>query len=259
MANRIDVHSHFLAPDYLAALRNAGIRDVDGCPLPQWTVDSSLAAMDQNGIGAAVLSVSSPALGFVDGGAARELARSANESARALITAHPDRFGAFALLPLPNVDASMREIAHSFDTLGLDGVGVLTNYAGAYLGDRRFAPLFDELQRRKAVVFSHPTQPPGFARLSLGLPAPVLEYPFDCTRAINSLILSGTLTRCPDVRFIVSHGGGKIPYLAPRFAPFMTARPGEPPDLVGAGKEIMEMLRRLYFDLTAAPCWRCCD
>jgi hypothetical protein len=99
--------------------------------------------MDQNGIGAAVLSVSSPALGFVDGDAALELARSANESARALITAHPDRFGAFALLPLPDVDASLREIAHALDTLGLDGVGVLTNYAGAYLGDRRFAPLFD--------------------------------------------------------------------------------------------------------------------
>jgi len=127
MANRIDVHSHFLPPDYLAAMRNAGIRDVDGYPLPQWTVDLSLAAMDQNGIGAAVLSVSSPALGFVDGDAARELARSANESARALITAHPDRFGAFALLPLPDVDASLREIAHALDTLGLDGVGVLTN------------------------------------------------------------------------------------------------------------------------------------
>jgi hypothetical protein len=92
MANRIDVHSHFLPPDYLAALRNAGIRDVDGYPLPQWTVDSGLAAMDQNGIGAAVISVSSPALHFVDGDAARELARSVNESARALITAHPDRF-----------------------------------------------------------------------------------------------------------------------------------------------------------------------
>src|SRR6476619_5529427 len=161
MANRIDVHSHFLPPDYLAAMRNAGIRDVDGYPLPQWTVESGLAAMDQNGIGAAVLSVSSPALGFVDGDAARELARSANESARALITAHPDRFGAFALLPLPDVDASLREIAHALDTLGLDGV-----------------------------------------------------------RPINSLILSGTLSRCPDVRFIVSHGGGTIPYLAPRFAPF---------------------------------------
>jgi len=253
MANRIDVQSHFLPPDYLAALRNAGIRDVDGYPLPQWTVDSGLAAMDQNGIGAAVLSVSSPALHFVDGDAARELARSVNESARALITAHPDRFGAFALLPLPDVDASLREIAHALDTLGLDGVGVLTNYAGAYLGDRRFAPLFDELQRRKAVVFIHPTQPPGFARLSLGLPAPVLEYPFDSTRAINSLILSGTLSRCPDIRFIVSHGGGTIPYLAPRFAPFMAAKPGEPPDLVGPGsKEVMEMLRRLYFDLTAS-------
>jgi predicted TIM-barrel fold metal-dependent hydrolase len=166
MANRIDVHSHFLPPDYLTALRNAGIRDVDGYPLPQWPADLSLAAMHQNGIGAAVLSVSSPALGFVDGGAASELARSANESPRALITAHPDRFGAFALPPLPDVDASLREIAHSLDTLGL-----LTNYAGAHLGDQRFAPLFDELQRRKAVVFIHPTQPPGFARFAIALAA----------------------------------------------------------------------------------------
>jgi predicted TIM-barrel fold metal-dependent hydrolase len=103
------------------------------------------------------------------------------------------------------------------------------------------------------VVFIHPTQPPGFARLSLGLPAPVLEYPFDSTRAINSLILSGTLSRCPDIRFIVSHGGGTIPYLAPRFAPFMAAKPGEPLDLLGPGKwAVMEMLRHLYFDLTAS-------
>ena len=100
------------------------------------------------------------------------------------------------------------------------------------------------------MVFIHPTKPPGFAGLSLGLPAPVLEYPFDSTRAINGLILSGTLSRCPDIRFIVSHGGGTIPYLAPRFAPFMMTNPG--PD----SKEVMGMLRRLYFDLTASthPC-----
>jgi 6-methylsalicylate decarboxylase len=137
------------------------------------SVDAALEAMDRNGVRSSILSISSPALSFVGGDAARELARSANENVRALIEAHPDRFGAFAVLPLPEVDASPREISYALDTLGLDGVGVLTNYAGAYLGDRRFAPLFDELQRREAVVFIHPTQPPGFSRLSLGLPAPV--------------------------------------------------------------------------------------
>jgi predicted TIM-barrel fold metal-dependent hydrolase len=172
MTNRIDVHSHFLPPDYLAALSEAGIRDVDGYPLPEWSVDAALETMDGNGVGSSILSISSPGLSFVGGDTAHE---PANENARALIEAHPDRFGAFALLPLPDIDASLREVSYALDTLGFDGVGVLTNYAGAYLGDRRFAPLFDELQRREAVVFIHPTQPPGFARLSLGLPAPVLE------------------------------------------------------------------------------------
>ena len=257
MTNRIDVHSHFLTPDYFAALSKSGIRDVDGYPLPEWNVDAALEAMDRNGVRSSILSISSPGLSFVGGDTARELARSVNENARALIDAHPDRFGAFALLPLPDIDASLNEISYALDALGLDGVGVLTNYAGAYLGDRHFAALFNELQHRKAVVFIHPTKPPGFAGLSLGLPAPVLEYPFDSTRAINSLILSGTLSRCPDIRFIVSHGGGTIPYLAPRFAPFMMAKPGKPLDLVDAdNKEVMGMLRRLYFDLTASthPC-----
>jgi predicted TIM-barrel fold metal-dependent hydrolase len=196
MTNRIDVHSYFLTPDYLAALSKTGIRDVDGYPLSEWSVDAR--SHGPNGVRSSILSISSPGLSFVGGGAARELARSANENARALIEAHPDRFGAFALLPLSNIDASLDEISYALDALGLDSVGVLTN-AGAYLGDRHFAALFNELHHRKAVVFIHPTKPPGFAGLSLGLPAPVLEYPFDSMRAINSLILSGTLSRCPIV------------------------------------------------------------
>jgi hypothetical protein len=122
MTNRIDVHSHFLPPDYLAALSEAGIRDVDGYPLPEWSVEAALEAMDRNGVRSSILPISSPGLSFVAGDTARELARSTNENPRALIEARRDRFGAFALLPLPDVDASLREISYALDTLGLDGV-----------------------------------------------------------------------------------------------------------------------------------------
>ena len=212
----VDVHAHYLPDFYVAAMREAGVNDVDGMPIPVWSTNEALEMMDANGIAAQILSVSSPGVTFATGENARKLARKMNNFAAGLISDHTGKFGAFALLPLPDVDGSLAEIAYALDTLKFDGVGLLSNYNGAYLGDPVFDPVFAELHRRKAVVFVHPTKPPNFAALSVGLPAPLIEYPFDSTRMAANLIRSGTLTRYPEIKLIVAHGGGAIPYLYPR-------------------------------------------
>ena len=144
-------------------------------------------------------SISSPGLWFGDLNEACRLTRLCNEYAARLKRDHPGRFGMFAMLPLPDVDASLREIEYVVDTLKGDGFGLLTNYSGKYPGDAAFAPVFDELNRRRAVVFFHPTMA-GYGHYFPEIPAPTLEFPFDTTRAITSLLYSGTLVRCRNVR-----------------------------------------------------------
>src|SRR4051812_6723307 len=143
---------------------------------------------------------------------------------------HPGRFGLFASLPLPDVEGSLREIAYALDELRADGIGLLTNYDGKYPGEAAFAPVFDELNRRKAVVYFHPAAAPCCAlhgcnaHGGIGVPAATLDFPFDTTKAVTSLLFGGTFARCRDIRFIFSHAGGTIPFLAERIAR-LEARP----------------------------------
>jgi predicted TIM-barrel fold metal-dependent hydrolase len=182
--------------------------------------------MDSHNIQACVLSLSAPGLDFASPDLAMNLARTINIQFAEIIRDHPTRFGAFALLPLPNVEAALQEIAYALDVLKLDGVGLFTNYEGVYLGDLKFAPILDELHRRKAVVFVHPTKPPCSDKLTLGYPAPMLEYPFDTTRMVLSLLDTDTLDRCNHIRFIICHGGGALPLLIHRIAPLMAVKTG---------------------------------
>jgi len=248
---RIDVHSHFLPEQYLKALNESGVKDIEGFPIGTWSLVEHLKVMNQNEITKCLISISSPGLNFISGTAAQQLARSINETAADIKKAQPDRFGAFALLPLPDVDAAVQEIAYALDVLNLEGIGLYTNYGGVYLGDKTLDPVFDELNRRKATVFVHPTAPSVFESLSLGFPAPMIEYPFDSTRMVINLISSGTLERCPDIKIIVSHGGGTIPFLAPRIAGMMAGmkRSQNPREY---NQKIMQLFGSLYFDLTAA-------
>ena len=223
----VDVHAHYLPDFYVSAMRAAGVNDVDGMPIPVWSDGEALEMMDTNGIATQILSVSSPGVTFATGEDARQLARKMNHFAASLVSSHPARFGAFALIPLPDIDGSIAEIAYALDTLKFNGVGLLSNYNGAYLGDPGFDPIFADLNRRKAVVFVHPTKPPNFTPLSVGLPAPLIEYPFDTTRMAANLIRSGTLTRYPEVKLIVAHGGGTIPYLYPRLLTALGAPGGK--------------------------------
>ena len=251
---RVDVHAHFLPEPYREALAKAGLRTLDGgFPIPAWSAEAHLAMMDRQGIGTAMLSVSSPSTHFLPTAQKPALARQINEAGAALASARPDRFGLFASLPLPDVAASLAEIAHAFDRLGADGVVLESNIAGEYLGSARFAPVWDELERRSAVVFLHPTSPACFEALALGRPAPLLEFPLDTTRTLVDLIYTRTLQARPNIRLIVPHGGAALPALAARIAAFAGLPAIEPRP--ASEREVFETLERLFYDvaLSAHP------
>jgi predicted TIM-barrel fold metal-dependent hydrolase len=246
---RVDVHAHFLPEPYQRALHEAGLVRVDGgMPVPEWSADAHLAAMAARGVTTSMLSVSSPGLHFLQGAAARRLARDVNEIGAGLRRDHPGQFGVFAALPLPDVEGALAEIDHAYDHLGVDGICLETNARGLYLGDPAFAPVFDALERRKAVVFLHPTSPECLAQIGMGYPAPLLEFPFDTARTVVSLVYAGVLRHRPNIRVILSHGGGALPILVSRIAmvaqtPLATPRPEH-----GAA-EVLAEVQRLYFDL----------
>lgn len=208
----IDVHAHVFPDFYGSAVTAAGVKDVDGWPNPEWSVEAMLKAADEHKIAAQVLSISSPGITFVKGKAASDLARRLNEYMAGLAKEHTPQFGSMAILPLPDIEASLDEIAYSLDTLGMDGIGLLSNYHGLYLGDPQLDPIFNELNRRKAMVFVHPTIPPHWDTFTADLPAPIAEYTFDSTRMAMSLVKNEQKTKYPDIGIIVAHGGGTLPF-----------------------------------------------
>ncbi|MGO1075475.1 amidohydrolase family protein [Inquilinus sp. CA228] len=250
---RIDVHAHYLPGFYREAAIAAGHEHPDGMPgLPKWDAGMAVAMMDQINIRTAMLSISSPGVHFGDDAAARTLARRVNEEAARAAADHPGRFGLFASLPLPDVDGALAEAAYAFDTLKADGVVIETNHHGVYPGDGRFDPLFAELDRRRAVVFMHPTSPhcPCCQTAGPAWPRPMLEFMFETTRAVTNLILTGTLDRFPGIRLIVPHAGAAVPVLADRvvgLAPALQLPNPVEPDHVFA------VLRGLYYDLAGFP------
>jgi predicted TIM-barrel fold metal-dependent hydrolase len=239
----IDIHHHILPPAYLSAVGDRlGHQGLFGSP-PEWSPAISLEAMDRNGIRTAITSVSAPGVGFGDAHEACRIARAANDYAAEMKRDFPGRFGLFASLTLPDVDTSLKEIDYAYGSLDADGVVMMTNYGGRYVGAAEFRPVFDELNRRKAVVFFHPTAG-SYANPLPHIPIPSLEFPFETTRAVVSLLYSGTLSHCHDIRFIFSHAGGAVPFLAQRIAR-LTARP-EFKQAVPGG--VLPELGKLYFD-----------
>lgn len=215
---RIDVHAHYLAPAYVEALHARGTYLIGGIPIPEWSPKLAIEFMDAYGIRLQMLSVSDPGVGFFDGEDASALARACNEYVANVVRERPERFGAFAVLPLPDVGAAREEAAHCLDELGHDGVGLLSSYGGAYLGDEAFEPLLADLDERGAWVMVHPTAVAEDARPAFPLPEFVAEYPFDTTRTAMSLLLNGSLKRFPRIRWQLAHGGGTLPMLRARIA-----------------------------------------
>ena len=219
---RIDTHHHFFPPKYLETLAAWNEREgvAKGLQPPQrdWSVAKALEDMDKNSVGTAVLSISTPGIYFGDRGQARDMARLCNDYAAELGRDHKGRFGLFASVPMPDVEGTLREIEYALDTLKADGIGFMTSYDDLYPGDKRFEPVFEELNRRKAVAYFHPLAAPCCGHVMPGVPASAIEYPHDTTRAVVSLLFSGAFQRYRDVRFLFSHAGAAIPMLAGRIA-----------------------------------------
>lgn len=274
---RIDTHTHFVPPFWREESIKYGYGKPDGMPgipvsifsrhthmllsaenkawIQAWSEDAHLAMMAKAKIDKAILSITSPGTHLVPGDVklGRNLTRRCNEFAADLKKRHPSKFGFWASLPLPDVEGSLREIEYAFDTLNADGVAVMTNAHGVYLGDPVLEPVFKALNKRKATIFVHPTSPcmgnGTVARPAAALPQypnPMFEFLFDTSRAVVNLFVSGTMQRIPNVTFILSHAGGAITPLVARFTAFANILLGKPLQL----DSVKETLRsQFYFDL----------
>jgi len=238
----IDVHHHLAPPAYTAELKK---HELGAGPTLDWTPEKSLADMDASGIATSILSITTPGVWFADDAEAATLARACNDYGAKLIGDHARRFGMFAALPLPAVDATLKEIEYALDTLKFDGVGMFTSYGDKWLGDPAFTPVMDELNRRKAVVYTHPTDPSCCRNLIAQVPEPVIEYGTDTTRTIASILFTGTASRCPDIKFIFSHAGGTLPFLIERFVrlPLLSKAAA-----ANTREGVMPLLQRFHYD-----------
>jgi predicted TIM-barrel fold metal-dependent hydrolase len=251
-ARTIDVHHHIYPPRYQVANYERIAIDLGpslAALTVNWSPDSAIEKMDRAGVATAINSMSSPGVWFDDGDAARTRARVCNDYGAQLMHDFPSRFGMFAVIPLPDAEGSLREIEYALDRLKLDGIGLLTSYAGKLLGDPLFAPVFDELNRRKAVVFVHPTMS-CCGNIIPEVGPSLIEFPMDTTRTITSLLVSGAFARYSDIRFIFSHGGGM---LVPVVNRIFRAVDGMKPEerLVKVPKGPQYELGRQYYDLAS--------
>ncbi|MFE6760960.1 amidohydrolase family protein [Streptomyces sp. NPDC057689] len=247
-AQRIDVHQHVVPGFYRDELAKAGIADAGGRALPDWTPESALQLMDLLGTTTAILSVSTPGTGFLTEPAdATALARRLNDHSAALVTDHPGRFGFFATLPMPDTDASATEAARALDELRADGVTLLANNRGTYLGADGQDGLWRTLNERGAVVFIHPAELP--APPVDGIPAFAADFLLDTTRAAYLLVRNGIPRRYPDIRFILSHAGGFVPYSSHRMALTIAN------DTARSPLDVLDDFRSFYFDtaLSSSP------
>jgi len=243
--HRIDVHHHHTPPPYLAAIT---ARNITG-PVRDWTPEKSVADMDRAGVATALTSITTPALRFLDDADARKLARECNDYSAKLVADGKGRFGMFAVMPMPHVDATLHEIAYALDTLKADGIGLLTSYGDKWLGDPAFAPVMEELNRRQAVVYTHPTTANCCGNLIPDVPDAIIEWGTDTTRTIASLVFSGTAARLRGVKFIFSHGGGTLPFLTERFVRLPLINKDLAPRVPNG---VEHELKRFYYDTAQA-------
>ena len=194
-----------------------------------------------------MISLSTPGVWFGNAQQARSTARRFNDYAAELAKSHPGRFGLFAAVPLPDTEGSLNEIEYAYDVLKADGIGLLTSYGDKWLGDPDYKPVFEELNRRKAVVFVHPTTPNCCRTLMPGISTIIAEVPHDTTRSVMSLLFSGSFSRFADIRFIFCHAGGTIPTLATRFSQY---GPRDLAEKVPNGVDYE--LKRLYYDIAVS-------
>jgi 6-methylsalicylate decarboxylase len=238
---RIDTHHHMLPPDYRDMLRRGEIDEAGGRALPEWSPEGSLRTMADLDVATAILSVSTPGTTFLSGAAdAAALARDLNDYGADLVASAPDRFGFFATVPMPLIDESVAEVVRSLDDLKADGVVLLANNAGTYLGEAAQEDLWAALDTRSAVVFIHPADPPG--PTVPGVAPFAADFLLDTTRAAYLLVRNGIRRKYPNIRFILSHAGGFVPYASHRMAVAIMAETGASP------ADTLDDFSSFYFD-----------
>ena len=241
-ASRIDIHHHVFSPAYVAELDK-----VNQAPpiVKNWSLARTLDDMAQAGVATAMLSVTTPQVGFADAANARRIARESNEYQARLAQDHRGRFGSFAMLPMQDADGALRELEYALDVLKADGIGLLTSYGDKWLGHAQFDPVMDELNRRKAVLYTHPTAASCCRSLQPDVPPTVIEFGTDTSRAITQIVFSGTAARCPDLQFVFSHAGGTLPFLTER----LLKMPLLDPSLASrVPRGVLPELQRFYYD-----------
>ena len=240
----IDVHSHIITPEFVYSLENEGRLLDEGFPLPKYNVKNHLKWMDEAGVQTSVLTLAAPQP------SSAEVVRQTNEDAARIKKEHPDRFLFCAALPLPDVNAAIREAIYSLDTLKADGIKLATNIGGQYLGAPELDTLFSVLNERKAVVILHPHRPePVNKQVMQQTPLAMQEYLSETTRAVSNMISRNVLARYNNIKVVVPHCGAYLPLAIPRMkslTPVMQAN-----KMVGE-IDYEANLRALYYDLAGA-------
>jgi aminocarboxymuconate-semialdehyde decarboxylase len=268
-ALRIDIHNHFYpasyfemirelgAPDYRFATDVSGAATIEfrgtrffGVQPPMTDAALRIEEMDRVGVDVQVLSLSVPNVYFADEGRETEIARRTNDAYAELIARHPRRFKALASIPMDVPGEASKELARSLDELKLQGVLLLSHIRGKPLTDPRFRPFFEEANRRSLFILVHPMLPLGMAeQLKDFVLGPLVGFPFDSTLAVARMCFDGLFRDFPNIRFLVPHLGGAIPYLLPRLDqgyrdfPATRAKIDQPPSFY---------LKKLYFDTVSA-------
>ena len=250
-AQTVDVHTHIIIPGYVKMLKAHGAELEETFPLPEWDAGRHIAFMDSTGIRTAVLTMPAPQPYYDDAEESAECIRRVNEVSARVKQGYPGRFRFCAALPLPNVDAAIRETIYALDTLGADGVKLATNSRGQYLGDEELDPLMEVLNERHAVIIIHPHRPtPYLERIIATTPLAMYEYPAETTRAVVNMLSRNVLVRYPNLKVIVPHCGSFLPLALPRMKSILPAMVAQgymqPIDWEGN-------LSRLYFDLAGSP------
>jgi predicted TIM-barrel fold metal-dependent hydrolase len=244
---RIDLHHHFLPQAYMREEHERSKATHGLTDMLSWTPEKSIAEMDKAGVAFAFASTSTPGVWYGEVDLGRRLARQWTDAAAEAIAKYATRFGLFAPLPLPDTDGSLEQIGYALDQVKADGLGLLANFEGKWLGDPSFAPVMEELNRRQAIVYVHPTFTPCVTNTIPGAQMQLVEFPFETTRTIANLVLSGTTTRFPDIRWIFAHNGGATPMLIGRL---------EEQDHRPIGKNfpagMRAELRKFYYDNASA-------
>jgi predicted TIM-barrel fold metal-dependent hydrolase len=246
--HRIDVHHHVSPPTWLDAVKSM---KQDNPPMANWSIQKTIDDMDKAGVAVSITSPTAPQVVGMNAEQAARLCRESNEYAKKLESDYKGRFGTWAMIPMQYPDAALKEIEYAFDTLKVDGVGIMTSYEGKWLGYPEFEPIWQELNRRKATVYTHPLSPSCCVNLVKGVYDPLIEYGTDTTRSIYTIIFSGFGKKYSDINWIWSHGGGSLTSFYERFTVQSLMTPPYKDKFSRA--DVDEQIKRFYYDVAAIP------